>query len=171
MVYQFKNASRLSHLDANACGEVLSQLDRARRLTPANVVTSARPVDSPLHGGFEWNNDTAAEAYRLDQARYILRSIVMVREEDDAPTTPIRAFVTVADDDADTKRPQTIYMGIETALADPVKRDAIVARAARELSEWQARYRQLTEFAEVFNVMARLPLLATREQADVHVSA
>lgn len=154
MVYRFKNAAHLAHLNAAACGEVLHELDAQRRLTPANVVAAARPEASPLHRGFEWDDSAAAEAYRLDQARYILRSIVVVREPEN-PKSEIRAFVTVTGDDATTDKPQTVYMSIETALADPVKRDEIVLRARRELGEWRERYKQINEFADVFAVIEK----------------
>ena len=161
MVYRFKDAARLGHLNAAACGEVLQSLDGERRLTPANVVAVARPVESPLHGGFEWDDSAAAEAYRLDQARYILRSIVVVRDADN-PKSAIRAFVTVTGDETPADKPQTIYMSIEAALADPVKRDEIVSRARRELDEWRDRYKQIREFSDVFAAIDRVRDKVTR---------
>lgn len=161
MVYRFKDAARLGHLNAAACGEVLQSLDGERRLTPANVVAVARPVESPLHGGFEWDDSAAADAYRLDQARYILRSIVVVRDADN-PKSAIRAFVTVTGDDSPADKPQTIYMSIEAALADPVKRDEIVSRARRELDEWRDRYKQIREFSDVFAAIDRVRDEVTR---------
>lgn len=161
MVYRFKDAARLGHLNAAACGEVLQSLDGERRLTPANVVAVARPVESPLHGGFEWDDSAAAEAYRLDQARYILRSIVVVRDADN-PKSAIRAFVTVTGDETPADKPQTIYMSIEAALADPVKRDEIVSRARRELDEWRDRYKQIREFSDVFAAIDRVRDEVTR---------
>lgn len=161
MVYRFKDAARLGHLNAAACGEVLQSLDGERRLTPANVVAVARPVESPLHGGFEWDDSAAAEAYRLDQARYILRSIVVVRDADN-PKSAIRAFVTVTGDETPADKPQTIYISIEAALADPVKRDEIVSRARRELDEWRDRYKQIREFSDVFAAIDRVRDEVTR---------
>lgn len=149
MVYKFKNAAHLQHLNAAACGQVLEALDSQRRLTPANVVEAARPDDSPLHPGFEWNDEAAALAYRLDQARYILRSIVVL-SDDNGEQTSIRAFVTVTGDESPQDKPQTVYMGIATALADPVKRDEIIVRARRELRAWRERYERINEFADVF---------------------
>ena len=42
-------------------------------LMPEKVVDAARPATSPLHSRFEWNNGKAAEAYRIWQARQLLR--------------------------------------------------------------------------------------------------
>lgn len=61
----------------------LRELEREGRLRPADVVDAARPADSPLHSHFEWDDGAAAERYRLNQARTLIRSItinVTVRE-------------------------------------------------------------------------------------------
>lgn len=47
----------------------------AGRLTPETVVDIARSEASPLHRYFEWDTAKAAEAYRLDQARTLIRSV------------------------------------------------------------------------------------------------
>lgn len=45
------------------------------RLTPDLVLEDARNKNSPLHDIFEWNNAIAAQKYRLDQARELIRSV------------------------------------------------------------------------------------------------
>jgi len=44
-------------------------------LTPRAVVEAARPETSRLHPFFEWNDEAAAEEYRLAQARHLVRSV------------------------------------------------------------------------------------------------
>lgn len=151
MVYQWKGAAHVSHLDPNACGAVFEALDRAGRLTPACVVFEARSEQSPLHGGFEWDDARAADAHRLNQARHLLRAIVVVRDDVETNTVPIRAFVTVTDEQAE--KPQTVYTSMEAALADPVKRAQILTRARKELQTWRERYHAIEEFADVFTVI------------------
>ena len=54
----------------------LKQLeDRKGRLLARDVLDAARDPSSPLHGCFEWDDGRAAEAYRLEQARELIRSI------------------------------------------------------------------------------------------------
>lgn len=53
----------------------INKLEKAGRLTPAEVVDAARNPKSPLHAYFEWDNDRAADAYRLGQARQLIRSV------------------------------------------------------------------------------------------------
>lgn len=44
-------------------------------LTPIAIVDAARDRKSVLHKHFEWDDAAAAEAYRLDQARSLVRCI------------------------------------------------------------------------------------------------
>ena len=44
-------------------------------LTPQRVVAAARDASNPLHGQFEWDDSVAGEAYRIEQARSLVRSI------------------------------------------------------------------------------------------------
>jgi len=47
-------------------------------LTPAAVVAAAKDKDSPLHDYFEWSGPKAAHAWRIEQARTLIRSIRVV---------------------------------------------------------------------------------------------
>ena len=44
-------------------------------LAPSAVVEAARNPESPLHAEFEWSDSVAAEKYRLNQARVLIRSV------------------------------------------------------------------------------------------------
>ncbi len=48
---------------------------RGGKLTPEQVLDAARPDESPLHGFFEWDDSAAAEAYRIEQARELIRRV------------------------------------------------------------------------------------------------
>lgn len=45
------------------------------RLTPDAVVADAKSPESPLHDQFEWDDSAAANQYRLDQARSLIRTM------------------------------------------------------------------------------------------------
>lgn len=53
----------------------LLELQRRGRLTPSIVLKDARDKKSPLHSWFEWSDSKAAEAYRLQQARYLIKLV------------------------------------------------------------------------------------------------
>lgn len=81
--------------------------DQNKRLTPALVVDAARPEESPLHSRFEWDDKVAGEAYRLDQARRLIRSVrVVYREADEKEAArTVRAFHSVRDEQGTAYRP------------------------------------------------------------------
>ena len=49
--------------------------NRQGRLDPQSVVAAARNKKSPLHKQFEWDDTKAAEKYRLEQARELIRLV------------------------------------------------------------------------------------------------
>lgn len=60
-------------------------------LRPGDVVDAARDEESPIHAWFEWDDSTAAEAYRVDQARDLIKSVRVIR--DDRPEEPVFVHV------------------------------------------------------------------------------
>ena len=152
MVYQFKDNARLAGVTAQTAGERLEQIREKHdgRLTPRLVLADARPKGSPLHLAFEWNDTTAAEAYRLDQARYMIRSITIVIEN--APV--VRAFVSVIQNTDDEKT----YTHIVAAMESPQLREQVVADAKVEMQRWRKRYATLKEFDSVFKAIDDLDI-------------
>lgn len=54
----------------------IKELERERGvLLPADVLERAKDPDSPLHEFFEWDDSVAANLYRLDQARTLIRTV------------------------------------------------------------------------------------------------
>lgn len=51
-------------------------------LRPRAVVDAARPLESPLHGAFEWDDTIAGEKYRISQAQQLIRSFKVIHEKD-----------------------------------------------------------------------------------------
>lgn len=46
-------------------------------ITASELVDAARPVHSPAHAGFEWDDKIAGEEYRLNQARRWMRTLMV----------------------------------------------------------------------------------------------
>ena len=63
------------------------ELERIRKendqLTAALVVMAAEPADAPLHDVFEWDDATAAARHRESVARNLIRSVAVVRQDDE----------------------------------------------------------------------------------------
>lgn len=146
MIYKWKNGAGPTGIDAQAAGE---ELERIRvhnngRLEPRFVVEASRPREAPLHNAFEWNDKKAADAWRQNQASYMIRHVDVVVEEGDKPPTPIRAFVSVKRDE------DRSYTSIQHALSEDELRQQLVAQAWSDLEAWRKRYAELVEFAKVF---------------------
>ena len=63
-------------------------------MSPAAVVGAARDRAHALHRHFEWRDQIAAEQYRLDQARTLIRVIRVIDDQGEDPTPGI-AFLSV----------------------------------------------------------------------------
>src|SRR4029434_7353041 len=59
-------------------------------LHPATVVDDARDPTSPLHDFFEWDDSTAAQQYRLGQARQLIRRVKIQVTVHDIPMDVMR---------------------------------------------------------------------------------
>ncbi len=141
--YAWRDGSRVP-IDAQAAGQRLATIHKRKgHLSAELVVNDAKSQRSPLHPAFEWDDPTAAHEHRLEQARNMLRSVVMLRDNGE-DKRPIRAFVHVEAFD------EPVYMDINVAMGDEALRKHILARAWRELESWRQRYEELEELAAVF---------------------
>lgn len=140
MVFEWKPGSRFK-VDANTAGTVCKQLEAAGNLSAKSLLDVSRPEDAPLHSEFEWNDSIAAEKYREEQARCIIRHLVV--RLDEKPDTPIRGFFRVTQGDAR-------YTDVEAILTQRDARSVLIRQALDELAAFQRKYGNLTELAEVF---------------------
>lgn len=70
--------------------ERLRELEKEGRLDPQDVVDDARDESSPLHPFFEWDDNQAAAAYRLGQARQLIRRVKIEVTVRDVPLECVR---------------------------------------------------------------------------------
>jgi hypothetical protein len=149
MVYRWKEASSIRSISAQQAGEELERIRTFHngRLNPAIVVDKARPANAPLHPCFEWDDRRAAEAYRVDQAKHIIRSVEVIIEESDEQPKATRAFVSVVRED------DRSYTSIAHAMSVADLRDQVVDEALKALEAWRKRYAELDELADIFAVI------------------
>lgn len=140
--YKWTSGARCA-VDANIAGAVCEQLEERGELTAERLVDVSRPEDAPLHRAFEWNDAIAAEKYRVEQAGYILRSLVVVVETADE-AKPIRAYFPT-----EVKR----YENINVIMQSEDKRRKLLQTAKRELEAFKAKYKALTELNKVFEAI------------------
>jgi hypothetical protein len=127
------------HVAAQKVGHVLTSLAGehhvrdVRVLRPEVVVEAARPVESPLHPLFEWDDSVAAEQWRREQARYICRHVTVQRIESNEK--PRFAFVHVASVGG--------YAIAEDVAVQPVLKDEALRQAESYLDGARRRLREI----------------------------
>ena len=131
-----------SRFDADA-NRVASEIEQiGEEVTAVQIVEKARDESSELHKCFEWNDSVAAEKYRLEQARYILRVLIIKRpEESDTDDPPIRYFQKTVNQEG--FKPSKIIFHRQDEYT------ALLNRAMSELRAFKAKYSMLSELEEI----------------------
>lgn len=143
MVYEWMAGFR-SSVKAQEAGEIMRRLADDGELTPGRLVDEARPESSPLHKGFEWNDELAAEKYRRQQATTMIRSIV-VRESDVAASGDDEVRVKVFN----MVKKGSGYESMDTILLSGWKTDSLLERAKSEMRSFRDKYGQIRKLAKV----------------------
>ena len=122
--------------DANKCYAEILELER---ITPEKVFERAKDENSELHKCFEWNNDVAAEKYRIIQAGNVVRMLYIEPKGEDTP--PVRVLSRTSD---------TVYQPTRTFLTNTTEYEALLKRALSELESFRNKYKTLSELEQVF---------------------
>jgi hypothetical protein len=162
MIYRWREGARY-RAKAQVVGERIEAIRETLggELTPTDVVADATDTTSPLHPLFEWDNAKAAENYRIDQARDIIGSVMVVYAEDvtGAPTEPVRAFASVP-----SAAGTPVYTGTLDALRSERNGPLVLAQAKRELDGWRRRYRSYQALAKAVQAVEGVLTTAFPEQ-------
>lgn len=143
-VYEWKTKG-LFKVDANVAGSELERIyKRDGKIEPSVIVEESRPDDAPLHDCFEWDDERAAQMYRERQARCMVANVVKVGEPREDTYT--RAFVHV----------QKEYRPLSVVLKSKDMTQELLQNALRELKCFEAKYRELSELAPVFDTIQKV---------------
>lgn len=131
-------------------------------ITPAIVVKAAEPKNSPLHRFFEWNNDAAAERYRLWQARMLIARVYVV-DSSKPEIGPVRAFVNlelppfedVQEEDEDQAN-QRAYLSISKLKGRQDLSSQLLAYAYSQLIGWKRRFGGYKAFLGVSEAIGKV---------------
>jgi hypothetical protein len=152
-IYSWKEHANMP-IKADVAAKELEKIKEKRgKITPSIIVESARSKKSPLHTCFEWDDGLAAEKYRIEQAKFMIRKIAVRIEKTDVK--PVRAYVSVQDNEQPAKKH---YDHVCRVLSAEETRAELLSRAWKELIEWKARYQHLSEFAQVIAVINPLSM-------------
>lgn len=134
------------------------------RLQPGAVVDAARDRKSALHPFFEWDNQIAAEAYRLDQARGLIRCIHVETNETDSGYA--RAYLSIKDAEGQS------YRAISDVLSSSDLQSRVLAAAERDLLAFERRYRDLGDICGLIrSIREQVAERRATAQSDRRISA
>lgn len=127
---------------APGTGKLVKELQSLEKqhgaLTPQLVVDAARSVDSPLHDSFDWNDESAADKYRLSQARQMITTV----QVEFADRTQDAFFHVQVSGPSGS---QGMYLSSEKVISDIELHAQVVDKARQELEYWQRKYDELQE--------------------------
>ena len=149
--YSYGAFSGMFKNPADVAGKVLTQLRESEAgLTPESLVDASRDESAPLHNEFEWNDSVAAEKYRREQARYIIRHLIIEEVELEEPKhVKDRAFVY-------TGNTKTGYVSLKDALENKTWRRKLLDAAKRDMNYFVDKYDRLEELSNVIEPMKQI---------------
>lgn len=136
MVYEWKTGSRIK-ANAQKVGE---ELEKIPVKTAEKVVEAAsKRKNSELHKCFTWDDSKAAQEYRLEQARLVLRAVVTVVDVNvggQVETVKPRAFESIRMvDELDVSQKSMVYVPTKEALTDDFMRAQVIGRLRDTIGE------------------------------------
>lgn len=145
-IWRSEVASLYKGIDAQTVADEIAGLGEA--VTAEQIVDKAKDENTELHKCFTWDDEAAAEKYRIIEARQLVRHLV--REElPDAKndTPPLRVFYKTNNGEG--------YKHIErTIIKKEDEYQALLARAMMELRAFKAKYSMLEELREILDLIA-----------------
>lgn len=133
---------------AQILGKTLEGLGKSFK--PIDVVNAARPKNSPTHDMYIWNDRTAAEIQRCEQARHYIKSlqIVIVNDGEESQTRAFHSVVISESDDHDERA----FCHVNRIAQSADYASQVVDQAIAGLTHYQGR---LSQYQEVFADMLR----------------
>lgn len=129
--------------DANVVGGMIEHLEKKHGgVTRELFLEASRPEDSQTHNLFEWDDQKAAEKYRLYTAKSVIGALRVVMPMESGDKTPVRAFVNVSEE-------KTVYENISSALSNERTREIYLNKIRAELDSFIQRNRHIEELAQI----------------------
>lgn len=152
--YKWKR-NALGGTNGDKVGKEIIKIMKANEgvVLPETLVKSARPISSSIHNCFEWDNTVAAEKYRVEQARYMLRQVVVITEDEEP--IEVRAFVNIASADDN----EGYYTTIQKVVETPELYMNYEQQIYRELLAIKNKARNLKRFKAVWQALDKIKIV------------
>ncbi len=136
--------------DAQDVGEELDSIRKEHGFVrPELLVERAKPKRAKYHKAFEWDAETGAERYRLEQAKLMIRSVKVVYENAEGKESEVRAFTSIINPDGKGR----IYIPTEEGMERRETRDEILMQCLNGLIRWRKRWAEYNELGEVIELV------------------
>ena len=148
MKYSWNNVG--FNADANKVGKELESIQTLENLTNKEVLDYAKKhKDSEVYKCFDWNNETAGEKWRLQQASKILCSISIVIDENKKPVEKTRVYVSTKSKDEEKRT----FKKLVDVLEDDEEYQALLLKAKDELNNCQEKYRSIIKLQDLKDII------------------
>lgn len=150
MVFLKEYSWRIPHrVDAKVAGEVMEKIEqRDGSVTKESFLEESRPENSPTHELFEWNDEIAAEKYRLKQSQKIITDLqIKVIRQDVEKKIPAVVKVTVGN------KTKGEYVNTEVVMQSDEMRKIALQNALADFKELEAKYENYVELEEIFKAI------------------
>lgn len=138
--YIAERGSIYSNKDAAMIGPVLRSLSEQGGVTARDVLDTARSKNSPLHSYFLWDDKVAADEFRLEQARRMMRSIrIRYVDGNGIETKEARAFQIQRTSSAYDREPRR-YRTFQVLHGDTAFAAQMMDSAIDDLMNWKHKY-------------------------------
>ena len=126
--------------------KVYSELETIRTKSPQSIVDYAEEhPDSELYKCFTWDDSKAANEWRKQEARQVVRLLVFADDETKQPTQ-IRVLQKATD----------AYEPVKTIVRNNDEYAKLLAMAKAELKAFRERYKQINELEKVLEAIDEL---------------
>ena len=134
--------------DAQKVGSELEAIyEEHGKLTPPLIVEDARNDDRETHKLLEWDETTAAEKYRNEQARHIMRNIIVVQSTPAAKSEveePPKVIKFRAFENVETVEQERYFMPMQVAVSREDTRNYMLKEAMLALQSFRQKYGMIT---------------------------
>lgn len=124
----------------------LMSVDPNKLLKPKAVVEAAEAPTSPLHHFFTWDDNLAAEKWRLWEARDLIASFTVYSEE---VNTDVRVLVNLPED----RKHGEGYRWTTEVMARPDLREQYVEAALADLNRVRTKYQHVERLNKAWDVI------------------
>ena len=146
--------------DPQKIGEAVARIKQQTtgRCNSKTILEAARNKANYLHRFIEWNNALAAEKYRLDQIRELVRCIDVV-DDDVQEGKPMPAFISLIE------RAGRGYHTAREVIDSVDLQNAALRQAEADLSAYERRLEQFKDICDAIRV-ARELIAARRAKSE-----